>query len=177
MSCLSLMEEAGVPREGGGERFGAIGSACTRSSLFSTSYAEPVSVALEKEAPPPCLPSRAHESGSPGLALTACWWVIGQDCRPQSGRWEWLRPSCPFLPRPQPRRASSPRARFPEMKRKKKLMMSPRSFLQPCWHSCSLGAVPWARPGALPWPTIPEPGSIPGSPCPAFSLAIPLHLL
>lgn len=89
------MEEAGVPREGGGERFGAIGSACTRSSLFSTSYAEPVSVALEKEAPLPCLPSRAHESGSPDLALTACWWVIGQDCRPQSGRWEWLRPSCP----------------------------------------------------------------------------------
>ncbi|XP_033617590.1 uncharacterized protein LOC117285383 isoform X2 [Fukomys damarensis] len=38
---------------------------------------------------------------------------------------------------PWPPELPSPRARFPEMKRKKKLMMSPRCFWQLCWPSCS----------------------------------------
>lgn len=65
---------------------------------------------------------------------------------------KWACPLCPVLPE-----QSSPRARFPEMKRKKKLMMLPRCFLQPCWHSCSLSAAPWAGPGASPRPAIPRP--------------------
>lgn len=75
-----------------------------------------------------------------------------------------LSPSLP-LPVPwspvQPKQ-SSPRARFPEMKRKKMLTMSPRCIPQPCWHSCSLRAGYRAGPGVSPRPAIPGPG--PGAP-------------
>lgn len=77
--------------------------------------------------------------------------------------------SCTLIPGPAEQ--SSPRARFPEMKRKK-LMTSPRSFLQPCWHSCSLSADPRVGPVTSLCPTIPGPVS--GTPVlPSLSLCNP----
>lgn len=99
-------------------------------------------------------------SPSDGPCLTQC-----RSSSPESQTCFFPLPS-PVLPK-QP----SPRARFPEMKRKKKLMMSPRCFLQPWWHSCSLRAAPRAGPGVSPCPATPGPGPILGAPAPALGSA------
>ena len=136
---------------------------------------------VKKACPPsPFLPQTT--TGVPGLALTA------QGCQartpgcsqgpcPQSScpaqggcRWPEPQPAPPCTLIPASARQSSPRARFPEMKRKKKLRISPRNSLQPRWHSRSLGAAFQAGPGASLHPAIPGPGPVS---CPCSRSATP----
>lgn len=171
-------------------------SVCTRQvgqpegvgSLLPGMYLSPR--ALEMEAPPHLLSSPGQWVGKPRLryslptchrtdskagvppppAISPAPFPEGTVLSPKPA------PSCTLVP-VHPTQ-SSPRARFPEMKRKKTLMMSPRCVLQPCWHSCSLRAGCRAGPGVSLRPAIPGPG--PGTPrsgqlatAPAPSLSVP----
>lgn len=191
---MSLMEEEGALGwgKGGGERPGQWGQgvqgrwAGCRAPCSLPAQAGPSPCALERKRPPTSFPSPG-----PGLAV-AGWRSDGRVPSQGVPSSSALRATAPsdgpcltqcrssspesqtcFLPLPSPvlPRRPSPRARFPEMKRKKKLMMSPRCFLQPWWHSCSLRAAPRAGPGVSPCPATPGPGPILGAPAPALGSA------
>lgn len=144
-----------------------------------------------RKAHPHLLSLPSLQVGEPWLG-TDCPRVPDQDSTLQSGplspailpcsrgcRWSAPQPAPSRTLTPVPARQSSPRARFPEMKRKKQLSVSPRSSLQPRWHPRSLGAASQAGPGASLRLAMPGLGPVPGplshpcsgsAPPPALSL-------